>query len=73
MGPAFNSLRPTGASLSQWTKLAGDTRRTRLNMNNSMRESVELSAATERRADAALRWHEERYRTLFDLGVPRPY
>jgi hypothetical protein len=40
----------------------------RLNMNNAMRESVEMqNVVTERLgADAARRWNEERYRTLFD-------
>jgi hypothetical protein len=43
-------------------------------MHYSMRESVELkNGATERRADAALRWNEERYRTLFDLGPVAVY
>ena len=44
-------------------------------MNDSMRESVEMkNGVTERRgADAALRWNEERYRTLFDLGPVAVY
>ena len=43
-------------------------------MNSSIRESVELkNGATERRANAALRWNEERYRTLFDLGPVAVY
>ena len=43
-------------------------------MNYSMHESVELEyGATERRADAALRWNEERYRTLFELGPVAVY
>jgi signal transduction histidine kinase/ActR/RegA family two-component response regulator len=46
-----------------------------VNMNNAIRESVELkTGAPERRgADAALRWNEERYRTLFDLGPVAVY
>ena len=42
----------------------------RLNMNRPIRESVGMTnAATEgRAADAVLRWNEQRYRTLFDLG-----
>jgi signal transduction histidine kinase/ActR/RegA family two-component response regulator len=44
-------------------------------MNNSMRESVEMkNGVTERLgAAAALRWNEERYRTLFDLGPVAVY
>jgi len=40
-----------------------------------MRESVEMkNGVSERpRADAALRWNEERYRTLFDLGPVAVY
>ena len=46
--PARRAYLKQGA-LAEWTKLAGDRRRTRLNMNNSMRESVELkNGATER-------------------------
>jgi signal transduction histidine kinase len=39
-------------------------------MNHAMRESVEMKNGVPERqgADAALRWNEERYRTLFDLG-----
>ncbi len=46
-----------------------------LNMNNSMRESVGMKGGgTERRqVDDALRWNEERYRTLFDLGPVAVY
>jgi PAS domain-containing protein len=52
----------------------GDRRRTRFTMNSSMRESVEsTNGVTEHRADAALRWNEERYRTLFDLGPVAVY
>ena len=44
-------------------------------MNDPMRESVEMkNGVTERRqADDALRWNEERYRTLFDLGPVAVY
>src|SRR4029453_3665271 len=43
-------------------------------MNISMHESVELkNGVTERRAGAAVRWNEERYRTLFDLGPVAVY
>ena len=40
-----------------------------------MRESVEMkNGVTDRRqADAAVRWNEERYRTLFDLGPVAVY
>ena len=38
-----------------------------LNMNNSMPESIEIQNGERGRADDALRWNEERYRTLFDL------
>ena len=50
-----------------------------LNMNNSMRESVGMTSdVTEdvierRRPDDAMRWNEERYRTLFDLGPVAVY
>jgi len=45
------------------------------NMNNSMRESVDMkNGVTDRRqAGAAVRWNEERYRTLFDLGPVAVY
>ncbi len=44
-------------------------------MNDSMREAVEIkNGGNERRgADAAQRWNEERYRTLFDLGPVAVY
>jgi PAS domain-containing protein len=56
-------------------KAPGDGRRTRLNMNNFMRESVEIkNGVTELLgADVAPRWNEERYRTLFDLGPVAVY
>jgi hypothetical protein len=44
-------------------------------MNNAMRESVEMKNVVTGRwgADAARRWNEERYRTLFDLGPVAVY
>src|SRR5918995_1068092 len=50
-----------------------------LNMNNSMRGSVGVTSdviedVIERpRPDEAMRWNEERYRTLFDLGPVAVY
>ncbi len=44
-------------------------------MHNSVRESVGVKddVTERRRADNALRWNEERYRTLFDLGPVAVY
>jgi PAS domain-containing protein len=44
-------------------------------MDNAMRESVDMkNGVTEHPgADAARRWNEERYRTLFDLGPVAVY
>jgi len=44
-------------------------------MNSALRESAGIeSGVTERHlADAALRWHQERYRTLLDLGPVAVY
>jgi signal transduction histidine kinase/ActR/RegA family two-component response regulator len=46
-----------------------------LNMNNATRESVEMKNGVIERLGAAatLRWNEERYRTLFDLGPVAVY
>jgi signal transduction histidine kinase/ActR/RegA family two-component response regulator len=44
-------------------------------MHNAMRESTDMNnrVSTRRGADAALRWNEERYRTLLDLGPVAVY
>ena len=44
-------------------------------MNNSSRESLDMKqrVTERRRVDDALRWNEERYRTLFDLGPVAVY
>lgn len=44
-------------------------------MNSSMRAQVEMNhdVTKNRPADDAVRWNEERYRTLFDLGPVAVY
>src|SRR4030095_7730394 len=72
-GAGFQFVEADGRILSRTDKVRGQAR-TRLNMNNSMRDSVELRNGTsERRVSAALRWNEERYRMLFDLGPVAVY